>query len=149
MAVSRAFSLTRVASFPWWRITALAAGLALAAGCSSGVGRPVRELKLIVGPDGVQRAEVTAHSFWFDPNRIVVKANIPVELHVKNGGPFIPHNLSCHAPQGGIDLDEGLGMFWDAETASFTPKVPGEYPFFCKKDGHSKKGMTGTIVVVP
>ena len=122
---------------------------ALAAGCSSGNGRPVQEVKVVPDASGVQKVEVVAHSFWFEPNRIVVKANEPVELHVKNGGPFIPHNMTCVAPQAGIQLDEGLGMFWDGETAKFTPTTPGEYPFFCKKDGHAKKGMKGTIVVEP
>ena len=61
---------------------------------------------------------------------------------------FVPHNFSCAAPQAGFQLDEGLGMFFDGETAKFTPTTAGEYPFFCKVDGHSKKGMTGTLVVV-
>lgn len=123
---------------------------ALAAGCSSGNGRPVQEVKVVPDPsDGVQRITVVAHSFWFEPNRIVVKANQPVEIKVKNGGPFVPHNLTCEAPDAGIEVDEGLGMFWDKETAKFTPTKPGEYEFFCHKDGHAKKGMKGTIVVEP
>jgi len=121
----------------------------VAISCSSGVGKPVRELKVVPAADGVQRFQVTAHSFWFEPNRIVVKAGVPVEMKIKNGGPFIPHNLTCVAPQAAIQVDAGLGLFWDGETAHFTPSTPGEYPFFCDKDGHSKKGMTGTIVVVP
>jgi plastocyanin len=130
------------------KVWLLLCALALA-GCASGVGRPVHEIKADPGADGVQRVEVTAHAFFFDPNRVVVHANAPVELRVKNGGAFIPHNFSCVAPQAGIQVDEGLGMFWDGETARFTPTAPGEYPFFCKVDHHSKKGMTGTIVVVP
>jgi plastocyanin len=122
---------------------------ALALGCSSGVGRPVQEVHAVAGPDGVQRVEVVAHSYWFEPNRIVVKANLPVELRVKNGGPFVPHNLSCRAPEAGIEVHEDLGLLWDGEMARFTPTAPGEFRFFCDKGGHSKKGMTGTIVVVP
>jgi plastocyanin len=118
-------------------------------GCSSGVGRPVKEVVITPGNDGVQHVEVTAHSFYFDPNRVVVKSGVPVEFHVKNSAFFVPHNLSCPAPGAGFMLDEGLGMFGDSETAKFTPTTPGEYAFFCKIDGHSKKGMTGTIVVVP
>ncbi len=118
-------------------------------GCSSGVGRPVREVKVVPGADGVQHVRITAHSFWFEPNRVVVKANVPVELVVKNGGAFVPHNFTCQAPEAGIQIREGLGMFWDGEKARFTPTTPGEYPFFCSKDSHAKKGMTGTIVVVP
>jgi plastocyanin len=132
------------------RIVAMLCGIAvLAAGCSSGVGRPVSEIKVVPEADGVQRVKVVAHSFWFEPNRIVVKVGMPVEMKIKNGGPIIPHNFTCVAPQAGIQVDAGLGLFWDGETARFTPSTPGEYPFFCDKDGHSKKGMTGTIVVVP
>ena len=93
----------------------------LAAGCSSGNGRPVQEVKVVPDASGVQKVEVVAHSFWFEPNRIVVKANQPVELHVKNGGPFIPHNLTCEAPEAGIEVDEDLGLFWDGERETFWP----------------------------
>jgi plastocyanin len=129
-------------------VAAGAAALALS-GCSSGVGRPVREVVAVPGTDGVQRVEITAHSFYFDPNRVVVKAGVPVELRVKNGAFFVPHNLSCMAPAASIQLDEGLGLFGDSEHAQITPTTPGEYPFFCRVDSHGKKGMTGTIVVVP
>jgi plastocyanin len=127
-----------------WLVVALAL-----AGCASGVGRPVHEIHAISDADGVQRVTVTAHAFFFEPNKVIVQANRPVELKVKNHSMFVPHNFSCVAPNAGIQVDEGMGMFWDGETAKFTPTTPGEYPFFCKVDGHSKKGMTGTIVVVP
>ena len=129
---------------------ALWLSLALAlAGCASGIGRPVHEIRATSDVDGVQRLTVTAHAFYFDPNRVIVQANLPVELKVKNHSMFVPHNFSCNEPGAGIEVDEGLGMFWDGETARFTPTAPGEYRFFCKVGGHSKKGMTGTIVVVP
>ncbi len=124
-------------------------GMLALAGCSSGVGRPVREVVVVPAADGIQRVEVTAHTFWFEPNRIVVKAGLPVELHMKNGSFLVPHNFSCVAPQAGVQIDAGLGMFKDSENARFTPTTPGEYPFFCDKDHHSNKGMTGTLVVVP
>jgi plastocyanin len=117
-------------------------------GCSTGT-RPVNEVVVTPAADGVQRVEVTAHSFWFEPNRIVVKAGIPVELRMKNSSFIVPHNFSCVAPQAGVQVNAGLGMFKDSESARFTPTTPGEYPFFCNKDSHSKKGMTGTLVVVP
>jgi plastocyanin len=127
----------------------LVLALAFLAGCSSGTGRPVRELRVVPDPDGVQRVRITAHSFWFDPNRVVLKAGAPAEVRIKNGGPFIPHNLTCAAPQAGIHVDENLGLFWDGETARFTPTTPGEYAFYCDHDGHAKKGMKGVFVVVP
>lgn len=131
-------------------VLALAGAVASFAGCSSGLGRPVHEVRATPGGDGIQRVEVTAHTFYFDPNRIVLKANVPVELHIKNHAPFVPHNFSCNAPEAGIQIDEGLGLLWDGETARFMPTTPGEYKFYCKVDSHGrKKGMTGLLVVVP
>jgi uncharacterized cupredoxin-like copper-binding protein len=130
------------------RWAALAVAAALAAGCSSGLGRPVHEVRATPGGDGVQRVELRVHAFYFDPNRIVLKANVPVELHVKNHSAFIPHNFTCDAPEAGIQVEKDLGLLWDGETALFTPTRPGEYKFFCDVDSHAKKGMTGVLVVV-
>lgn len=123
------------------------AGLILS-GCSSGLNRPPSEITATTDSDGVQRVTVVAHSFYFEPNRVVVKADKPVELHVKNASLIIPHNMTCIAQEAGVNVHEGLGLFKDSETVRFTPTKTGEYPFFCAKDAHSKKGMTGTLVVV-
>ena len=48
---------------------------------------------------------------------------------------------------GGINVDESK-WGWGSGHVRFTPKTAGEDPFFCHKDGHEKKGMTGTLVVV-
>src|SRR5262245_59452264 len=124
-------------------------GVVFLTGCSSGLNRPPSEITARPDADGVQRVTVVAHSFYFEPNRVVVKAHTPVELHVKNASFLIPHNMTCIAQQAGVEVKEGLGLFKDSETARFTPTTPGEYPFFCAKDSHAKKGMTGTLVVVP
>lgn len=126
----------------------MAAAMAVA-GCSSGLGRPVQEIRAVAGDDGIQRVTVVAHSYWFEPNRIVVRAGVPVELSIKNGSLIVPHNFTCLAPESGIEINEGLGLFKDGETARFTPITPGEYPFFCARGSHAQKGMTGTLVVVP
>ena len=55
----------------------------------------------MTGSDGVQHVRVTAHSFWFEPNRIVVKAGVPVELELHNGSLVVPHDFSCKAPEAG------------------------------------------------
>ena len=49
------------------------AGSVLLAGCASGLKKPVHEVTATTGTDQVQRVTVTAHSFWFDPNRIVIE----------------------------------------------------------------------------
>ena len=130
------------------RVIAAAVLVALAAGCSSGLKRPVREVTAVVGADSVQHVRVVAHSFWFEPNRIVVKAGKPVELRIKNAAFMVPHNLTCIAPEAGVEISQDLGMFRGAKTVRFTPTAPGEYHFSCHVGSHAKKGMTGTLVVV-
>ena len=122
--------------------------LTLLAGCSSGLKRPVREVTATISSDNLQRVRVTTHSFYFDPNRIVVKRGIPVELIVKNGALFVPHDFSCEAKDAGIEVDQPVGMFHGSKTVRFTPTRSGEYHFHCDVDGHAKKGMMGTLVVV-
>lgn len=127
----------------------LAAGaLALLAGCASGLGRPVHEVTADLGADQVQHVRVTTHSFYYEPARIVVRRGIPVELRIHNGAWFVPHNLTCKAPEAGIEIDRNVGMFRGSGTVRFTPTTTGEYHFGCGVDGHAKKGMTGTLVVV-
>ena len=124
------------------------AGLILLAGCTSGLDRPVHEVTATTGTDNVQHVTVTAHSFYFDPNRIVVHRGVPVELKVKNAAWFVPHNLTSNTDSTkSIAIDVGLGMFHGSKTVRFTPTEVGEYEFYCQVDKHAAKGMTGVIVV--
>lgn len=120
----------------------------LVAGCSSGFNRPVREVTATVGADHVQHVRVTTHSFWFEPNRIVVRKDVPVELTVKNGAFLVPHSFTCMGKDAGVDVDAMNGMFLGSRHVRFTPTRAGEYPFHCDVDGHMKKGMVGVLVVV-
>jgi plastocyanin len=124
------------------------AGTAFIAGCSSGFDRPVQSVTAQTGSDGIQHVRIETHSFWFEPNRIVVTRGVPVELTIKNGAFFVPHDLTCEAKDAGIDVDSDVGMFGGSRKVRFTATKAGEYPFHCDKDGHAKKGMTGTLVVV-
>ncbi|MEO5988593.1 MAG: cupredoxin domain-containing protein [Candidatus Eisenbacteria bacterium] len=128
----------------------IAIGLAalINTGCSSGFNHPVREVTAGMGSDHVQRVSLTTHTFWFDPNRVVVKVGIPVELTIRNGAFFVPHDFSCEAKEAGIDVDEKVGMFHGSKVVRFTPTRAGEYPFHCDVDSHAKKGMMGALVVV-
>jgi plastocyanin len=122
----------------------------LATGCgTSGAKLGVSEVTAASGNDGVQRATIEAHSFYFKPNRIVVEANRPVELTLRFKNWFAPHNVTCDHPESGIAIDAGVGAFsfGGSKRIRFTPTVPGSYDFYCGVDSHMKKGMTGTIVV--
>lgn len=127
-------------------ILVLIAVLLLAQGCgSSGLNRPVASVTATPNAKGVQVVEVKMHSYYFEPNRIVVKAGQPVDLVLKNKTKFYPHNFTI--------VDSTLSMSESAwlgtDHLRFTPTAPGEYEFFCHVDHHSKKGMTGTLVVTP
>ena len=122
--------------------------LLLISACTSGLKRPVNEVTAKTDPQGVQRVTLETHSFYFEPNRIVVKANIPVELKVRNAAFLVPHNFTLQSKDGGLAVETDLSMFGGSHIVRFTPATPGEYRFFCDKDAHEKKGMTGTLVVV-
>lgn len=138
-------------SFPAFRSLFAVSFLALvAAGCGTpGTERGVSEVTAVAGTDGVERVTVEAHSFYFEPNRVIVDANHPVELTVRFRNWFAPHNLTCEHPDAGISIDVGVGPFSFGGTkhVRFTPTEAGEYGFYCNVDGHMRKGMTGTLVV--
>jgi len=120
----------------------------LALSCSSGLDRPVKEVTARTESDGVQRVDVRTHTYWFEPNRIVVKSGVPVEIHIHNASWITPHGFTCIAPDAGVETKKTVGFVGRTKTIKFTPKEPGEYPFFCQVFNHSKKGMKGTLVVV-
>jgi len=130
-----------------WVAAVLALAVCAIAGCTSGVNRPVHEVTATVGSDSVQHVKVTAHSYYFDPNRIVVRRGVPVELTIKNGALFVPHDFTCIDKEAGVIVDQDVGMFYAAHKVRFTPTKSGEFPFHCDVDSHAKKGMMGTLVV--
>lgn len=116
------------------------------AGCASGLHRGVASVEAVTGADGVQRVEVDFHSFYFNPNRIVVHRGRPVELLVRNRSLIVPHNFTIADSAMSVSVNK-----WGPGSARvrFTPEAEGEYEFRCHVDQHAKKGMTGTLVVVP
>jgi plastocyanin len=119
----------------------------LSCGCASGLKRPLSSVDARTDANGVQLVDVDLHSYYFEPNRIVVKSGRPVDLTLRNRSFIVPHNFSIHDPALTVDVNKwGPG----AAHARFTAPAPGEYRFFCDVDAHGKKkGMAGTLVVVP
>ena len=102
--------------------------------------------------DGVQRVEIVGGSYFFKPNHIVVKVNIPVELKVSKESGLIPHDIVAKSPEAGIEFQESLSS--TPKIIKFTPTKVGKYPLYCSKKapfskGHREKGMEGVIEVVP
>ena len=103
-----------------------------------------------VDPDGVQRVEVVSGGYYFDPNIIVVKVNVPVEMKVRKEGGLTPHDILLQAPEAGINFAEDLSS--EPQLIRFTPTKVGRYEFECTKKlpffpSHKDRGMHGVLVV--
>ena len=84
-----------------------------------------------LGDDGVQRLDVIGGSYFYKPNHIVLKVNIPVALKVSKESGFIPHDIVAKFPKAGIEFKEGLST--TPTIIKFTPTKVGIYPFYCSK----------------
>ena len=76
-----------------------------------------------VDPDGVQRVRIEGGGYFFKPNHIVVKANVPVELLASREAGITPHNLVIKAPEAGIAVEEDLAT--DIKKIAFTATAVG------------------------
>ncbi len=110
-----------------------------------------KRVEAVTDKDGVQRVEITAGAYYFDPNVIVVKVNVLVELVVKRTAGGFGHNIVLHEPQAGIDFQEALDT--DPKSIKFTPTKAGKYMFICShkvpfSKSHQERGMYGYLEVV-
>ncbi len=110
-----------------------------------------KRVAAVTGADGVQRVEITAGGYYYDPNTIVVKVNVPVELVVKRTRGGFGHNIVLEEPDAGIDFKQGLGT--DPVSIKFTPTKAGKYMFICShkvpfSKSHKERGMYGYLEVV-
>jgi len=127
----------------------------LAVGCqSSGEHQPVAQHSQTVSADkdGVQRLTVVAGSYFFKPNHIIVKADMPVEIVASREAGMAPHDLVIQAPDGTTLVQQDLGT--ELRKITFTPRKPGKYPMYCSKKpplmaSHRERGMEGMLEVVP
>jgi plastocyanin domain-containing protein len=111
-----------------------------------------KEFHAAIDPDGVQRIDVLGGSYFFDPDYIVVKVNVPVELKIRKDPGITPHNIVMHAPDAGMEIR--LELTKEPQIVRFTPTRTGGYAFYCDKqflflESHRDKGMVGMLVVSP
>ena len=104
-----------------------------------------------VDKDGVQRVEIIGDAYYFDPNYIIVKKDVPVELIARKISGMVPHSFVIESPEAGMNIRESLST--DPKVIRITPTKAGKYPFFCDKKllffpSHRQKGMEGIIEVV-
>jgi len=103
------------------------------------------------GSDGVQQVSMTGGEYFYDPNYIIVKVNVPVALTVRKEGGVVPHDIVMKSSEAGMNFKETLGK--DPKVIRFTPTKTGKYPFTCTQKflffrSHEARGMKGTIEVV-
>jgi plastocyanin domain-containing protein len=101
--------------------------------------------------DGVQHVRIEGGAYFFEPNRVIVKSGVPVELTVSVGRSVIPHTFVIQAPEAGVVVDESLSS--QPKPIRFTPTAVGSYPFYCRNrllffETHREKGMEGVLEVV-
>jgi len=113
-------------------------------------GEAVKVYKATVAADGVQRIEIVGGDYFYDPNYIVVKKGVPVELIIRKNPGIVPHNIVIASPDAGMEIRDSLDT--EKRTIQFTPSKTGTYPFYCDKKflffkNHREKGMEGVIEV--
>lgn len=111
----------------------------------------VKKVVATVDQDGVQRVKILGGGYFYDPNYVVVKVNVPVELSVTKESGFTPHDFAIKAPEAGIDVAI-KSLDTKPQVVKFTPTKPGKYPFVCTKKmifmkSHKDKGMEGMLEV--
>lgn len=125
-----------------WGIAALS--LLLATGSGIAAEEPG---KAAAASDGVQRVEVRMSNYRFDPDLIVLRKGVPVELTLKNESALTPHEFVVEDPA--LRLDAEVEAY-ASTVLSFTPMTAGEFRFACKKKlpfmkSHEKRGMHGIL----
>jgi len=104
-----------------------------------------------IDSDGVQRVNIVGGNYFFNPDYIIVRVNVPVELTVSREPGIASHDFTLKAPEAGIEVSEPLST--DPKVIKFTPQKVGEYRFYCSKkflffESHRDKGMKGIIKVI-
>jgi len=107
--------------------------------------------KATIDNDGVQRIKILAGSYFFNPDYVIVKVSIPVELTISKEPGITPHSFVMKQPDAGIDIEESLSK--EPKTIKFITNKVGKYPFYCSKKflflkSHRDRGMEGIIEVV-
>ncbi len=127
-------------------LTLVLAG-ALLASVAGGAGK-TDVYRATIDRSGVQKIEMTGGDFYFRPNHVIVKRNVPVVIMIKKEAGMTTHSIVLHAPEAGIDFDVDLDT--SAKAIRFTPVKAGRYAFYCDEgliETHRSKGMEGILEV--
>lgn len=90
---------------------------------------------------GARQISVQAGEFLFDPSRIQVRADQPVNIRLLNRGGLF-HDFTIEGLDFHLSAPPG-----DRSTGGLEAPAPGSYRFVCAVPGHADAGMVGTLVV--
>jgi hypothetical protein len=106
-----------------------------------------------IGSDGVQRIHIRCGANFLDPNHIVIKANVPVELTVSTTAGLPSHSfvISMSGPRP-ITADTPIEA--TEKTFAFVPGRPGDYQASCRDNTTTAnaallKAKQGLLTVIP
>lgn len=106
-----------------------------------------------VGPDGVQRIAIRCGADFFDPNRIVVRARVPVELVISTTDDVAPQSFVIDLPAPGAGrLKAAVGPA--QKKLPFLPSLHGRFQVACQDSASgpadpAQRSKKGTLTVVP
>lgn len=132
------------------KITGFILCILLVAGMALASEKENKIYKAVIDKDGVQRVNILAGSFYFDPDYILVRVNVPVEVMIKKEAEITPHDFIIDAPEAGLHVREPLSA--DPKVIKFIATKVGKYPFYCDQKflffkSHRERGMVGTLEV--
>ena len=126
----------------------LVATLSIAACATSGSERPpsVGVAELVEGGRR-QLARLKVESYYYEPDRLVVKVDVPVRLIIDSDTLLSAHGITIFAPEAGLQVSTVVPARQQI-TVDFLPTQSGEYPFHCNVEDHEGRGMVGVLQVV-
>ena len=106
-----------------------------------------------INKEGVQVLEMKAGDYYFSPNRITVKVNVPVEIKIIRKSEYVTHNIVLKATEAGININESMLFVSEPKIIKFTHTKTGKYFFYCDKKvfffiKHRSKSMEGILEVI-
>ena len=67
---------------------------------------PDDPLQLLIDTDGKHHLHIRVSSYNFEPDHIIVKVNVPIELSISREWGIIPHTFVLKMPESGVTLPE-------------------------------------------
>ncbi len=97
--------------------------------------------------------QVRLGDYRFMPDELQLVAEQAVVLQLINTDTFTPHNFTLEDPNSGLDVNVDVSA-GDTVEVHLMPLWPGRHTYYCSNkllfmQSHRKKGMEGTLIVVP